>query len=174
MFMLSANEVDVKVWVLEGQSPNYRFESPIWINNQLVFQNNGHEGFHVHFKLQDAQYYFAKGKDMALAAAKLVNPGDECPDQGRKWNQFNEVGLSSDLKVMTVNNPNAPGQKSLFGFSLFVTKDKNGSGPYIKLDPIGDNQDGPVHYNVWAVATATVITVAIVALGLYAFGFFGR
>lgn len=183
MFVKDPIDVDVKVTVLPGATPNYQFDSPIWQNNQLVFQNNGHNGFYVSFKIQppknpgDPQYYFPSdaNKDLAVSAAPLVNPTDGCPPQNAAaWNQFRPDKVTDSNKTLIVHNPNAPGKQTLFGFTLFVTTNADGSGPYLALDPIGSNQDGPVSIDVWAVALAAVAVAAIALVVAYQFGLFAR
>ena len=182
MFKLAAKNVTVDVTVLPNQDPNYQFYSSdgIWKDGKLVFQNGGHDGFYVSFVLQESQpqYYFAKQMNAAIAAKKIVTPADECPDQlpanQYPWSQFKPVSLSDDLKTLMVHDPNAPGQECLFGFSLFVTTNQDGSAPYLKFDPICDNQNGPVHLNRFAVATTAIAVAAIAVFALYEFGLFAR
>jgi hypothetical protein len=179
MFKSAAKSVEVNVTVLPDQTPNYRFDSSIWQNGKLVFQNDGHDGFYVSFALQQTtpQYYFANQMNAAISAKKIVTPADECPDQlpanQYPWSQFKPVSLSKDLKTLVVHDPNAKGQECQFGFSLFVTTNEDGSGPYTKVDPIGDNQNGPVHLNALAVTVTVLVIAAVAAFVSYELGLFG-
>lgn len=151
--MTKAKDVDVTVVLTPSQDPKWHLRSTLLQGGKLVFQNNGHPGFNVFFKIEDPEgsgYQFPDNANMALAATPLAGPGTECPDQGTKWNQFNPVNVTKDKNgrntTLEVNDPNAPGQSCDFGYSLFVTLQPDGSGgpsSYWKLDPIGSNQNGP-------------------------------
>jgi hypothetical protein len=170
MFKLGAKSQKVDVFVLPRQKPNYRFDSEIWENGRLVFYNDGYDGFYVSFYLEDSnpQYYFAADKEDALAAKKIVVPEDACPDQGSQWSQFKAKEVSSDLRTLVVRNLNSKGQQCDFGFSLFVTTNDDGSGPYLKLDPIGENHNGATGFNWFSIAVTGVAVTAIAALALFA------
>ena len=187
MFLNGPNEVNVNVTVLPGQTPNYKFNSIIWVNNQLVMNNNGNNGFLISFIIQpptnpgDPQYYFPSdaNKELAITANPIVNPTDNCPNSqngpgSKPWSLFKAKSVSSDNKTLVVHDPNPQGQETLFGFTLWVTTNADGSGPYIGLDPIGNNQNGPVSLNWTAVFVATVAVAAITAFVLYEFGVFVR
>ena len=182
MFKKDPIDVDVNVTVLPGQTPNYKFDSPIWQNDELVFQNDGHNGFYVSFKIQppapgQPQYYFPDdtNKDLAVSARPMTNPSDACPPQGAaSWNQFKAFKVKDSNKTLVVHDPNSPGQATQFSFSLFVTTNANGTGPYTQLDPIGSNQDGPVDLNMWAVSLAVFAVAAAALVVAYQFGLFAR
>lgn len=186
MFLNDPNDVNVNVTVLPGQTPNYSFSSPIWINNQLVMQNDGKNGFYISFVLQPpppggVQYYFPPDsqKDLAVTALPMTNPNDACPSTqngagSKPWANFKAKSVSSDNKTLVVHDPNPQGQETTFGFTLWVTTNSDGSGPYLPLDPIGDNQNGPVNYKWSAIFVATVAVAAVAIFALYEIGFFAH
>ena len=143
-------DVEVRVVLTPSQNPKWHLESPLLQDNKLTFKNNGHPGFNVLFKIEDPEssgYQFPNDKDMALAATPLIGPGTDCPDQGVSWNQFKPKEVINDgvrNTTLRVHNPNAPGKECDFGYTLFMTLQPDGPGPYWPLDPIGSNQNGPV------------------------------
>jgi hypothetical protein len=187
MFLNDPNSLNVNVTVLPGQTPNYSFQSPIWVNNQLVMQNNGNNGFLISFIIQppakpgDPQYYFPPDaqKDLAVTAQPLVNPNDACPSVqngpgSKPWSLFKAKSVSADNKTLVVRDPNPQGKPTTFGFTLWVTTNPDGSGPYLPLDPIGDNQDGPINVSWGSVFVAVVAVAAVAVFALYEVGLFAR
>jgi len=180
MFKNGPNEVNVNVTVLPGQTPNYSFVSPIWVNNQLVLQNDGNDGFLISFILQPStpQYYFPPDsqKDLAVTAQAMTNPNQSCPgnQNAKPWPLFKAKSVSGDNKTLVVRDPNPQGQETAFSFTLWVTTNADGSGPYLPLDPIGDNQNGPVNYQWGAIFIAAVAVAAVALFVLYEVGLFAR
>jgi len=142
--MANAKQETVTVVLEPDQSPNFHLESNLIKGNKLTFKNNHFPGFTVDFTIDDptgSGYLFPSDPKLALGAKKLQNQNDRCPAQGDSWQQFEPTSVSADGKTLTVRNLNE--FKTEFGFTLFVTRSPNPPhGPYLALDPIGDNQNG--------------------------------
>src|SRR5215208_3820441 len=143
--MSNAKDATVKVTVLPEANPPFRLQSSLMQGGELVFHNDHHPGFYVHFTIDDPDsngYRFPKNEKKALAAKKWDGVGDPCPAQGETWDEFYAESVSSDFKTLKVRNPN--GSKAKFGYSLFVTQTPETGGQFLTLDPIGDNRNGPI------------------------------
>lgn len=188
--MANAKQETVKV-VLEPESdPPFHLQSSLIKNGKLTFKNNHFPGFVVDFTIDDptgSGYRFPSNPTLALGARRINDVHDRCPSQGDSWQQFEPVSVSTDGKTLTVRNLNET--KTQFGFTLFVTQSPNPPhGPYLELDPIGDNQNGISDsgggfgggsFDTFLGMTTTqlaigagIVVVALVAL--YEFGVFGR
>ena len=178
--MANAKQETVKVVLEPDNSPPFHLESNLIKNGKLTFKNNNFPGFIVDFTIDDptaSGYLFPSDPKKALGAKKLQNQGDRCPAQGDSWQQFVPNSVSTDGKTLTVRNLNESATE--FGFTLFVTQSPNPPrGPYLALDPIGDNQNGISDSGSFAISTtrlaigAGVVVVALVAL--YQLGVLGN
>lgn len=159
----------VKVFVFPGGDPEFTLESDLLKNGELTFKNGGgHKGYVVDFVLANADqtgYYFPDSELLALSSEELPPSGDpKCPAQGKIWDEFKPVAVSSDNKTLTVHNEN--GKKKRFGYSLFVTQDPKKPKPRCKaLDPIGNNQNGD-RYPIMK-AAAAFVGIAAAGAALY-------
>jgi hypothetical protein len=110
---------------------------------ELVFENKGHPGFFVHFRLQDRTglgYFFPRPNDRKEAVwSQRVE--DACPESA-VWDVFDPRNISGDRLTLIVHNPNVAPVLGQFGYTLRVTK--NNGQDYLPLDPGGDNRNGPV------------------------------
>jgi hypothetical protein len=184
--MANAKQETVKVVLEPDQSPPFHLESSLIKNGKLTFKNNHFPGFTVDFTIDDptgSGYLFPSNPDLALGARRIQGGSGHCPAQGDSWQQVEPVSVSTDGKTLTVRNLNEI--KTEFGFTLFVTQSPNPPhGPYLELDPIGDNQNGlsapgggfgggGFAFNTTQLAIgAGILIVALIAL--YQFGVFGR
>lgn len=143
--MTNAKHEDVTVVLEPANDPPFHFESHLLKGGKLTFKNDHFPGFTVAFTISDptnSGYLFPSDPKKALGARKLNNSNDSCPGQGDSWKQFEAQSVSTDFKTLTVRNLNEFATE--FGFTLFVTQSPSGpQGPYLALDPIGDNQNGP-------------------------------
>lgn len=145
--MPNPKDVHVDV-ILESDNPvQFRIEPsppnslPTGPDGELIFQNDHHPGFHVHFHLLDMAglgYRFPKNSDKNEAVWSELGSG-VCP-QAAKWDVFKPLSVGANRMILTVNNPNPKPAQGSFGYTLRVTKD-NGAN-YLALDPGGQNQNG--------------------------------
>jgi hypothetical protein len=185
--MTNAKQETVKVVLEPDRDPPFHLESSLIKNGKLTFKNNHFPGFNVDFTIDDptgSGYLFPSNPDLALGARRIQGGGGHCPAQGDSWQQFQPVSVSTDGKTLTVRNLNEI--KTEFGFTLFVTQSPNPpNGPYLELDPIGDNQNGLSEpgggFGSGSSSFASPTTLAIGAgvlivalIALYQFGVFGR
>lgn len=172
--MAKAKDATVKVILNLDTDPPFHLQSSLLQGDRLVFSNDHHPGFDVYFTIEDPHnsgYLFPKNEKKALSAKEYKGATDACPDQGVDWSQFSPVDVSTDFKTLHVRNLNQ--FETAFGFSLFVTTTpQNPNAEYLKLDPIGDNRNGPVMSSSfsWTYVAIGVAAVAILALVAYQFG----
>lgn len=149
--MTDPKTVQVGVFYKPGEDPNFAFVSDLkkGNSNELVFKNDGHPGFWVEYNLDPKSFgdlVFPNDETQALSCAVLHNPNDKCPDTGT-WDEFKPHKVKNSNRTLVVRNINGklpPGKTEVqFGYALFVTDNANGSGDFHKLDPIGNNQNGP-------------------------------
>lgn len=151
------SEVHVKVILdLPGSSPPdrppFHFETkdlPMGPENFLVFRNQHHPGFLIHFDLDDTLnpgYRFPEKSlfpvsppDQNLDAALYCAAQPPCPMSPSKWGQFIAKEVSNDGMTLKVLNRNDSPRN--FWYTLRVTKDAGVS--YGNLDPGGGNENGP-------------------------------
>lgn len=171
--MTNAKHEDVTVVLEPDSNPPFHFESHLLKGGKLTFKNDHFPGFIVDFTISDptkSGYLFPNDPKKALGARKLNNSNDACPAQGDPWDQFEPQSVSPDFKTLTVRNLNDFSTE--FGFTLFVTQSPNPPrGPYLALDPIGSNQNGPITIGggiggggFLGSATSTLTVVALVAV----------
>jgi len=185
--MANPKNEDVTVVLEPGQDPNFHLESKLLKGGRLVFKNEHFPGFTVNFAISDptnSGYLFPSDPKMALGAKQIHNPNDRCPAQGDSWKQFEPVSVSTDFKTLTVRNLNEFATD--FGFTLFVTQSPSGpQGPYLALDPIGQNENGPPSVDgggglfgsqgiSWSYVAVGVAVVVLALIALSRFGVFGH
>ena len=134
--------------ILDSDNPvQFRIEPtppsslPTGPNGELIFNNNHHPGFNVHFHLRDINalgYLFPKNSDKKEAVWSELGNG-VCPNSA-KWEVFEPNHVSAHRLTLTVRNPNPSPAQGPFGYTLRVTKDNGAS--YLNLDPGGFNQNG--------------------------------
>ena len=172
---------NVTIILQPSKNPPFIVNSSLLQGKRLTFKNNKFPGFYIYFKLEDTEkcgYLFPANPTDAFASKELTIAGDECPNQGEQWSQLVPETVSSDYKTLTVRNYNT--QVADFGYSLFVTKDPEGDGDCLKLDPIGSNQNGPTNmafYDYLLSPTGSItaiVAVLVVLFLLYEAGVFAR
>lgn len=139
--MLKAKEETVDLYIDPKANPPFTMKSKLLKDGKLTFKNDHHPGFVINFNIVDdgGGYTFPDSASDALAAAELEKGKSDCPKQGAKWSEFTPLEVTNKNLTLRVENlNNHPAQ---FGFTMFVTKD--GKKPYLELDPIGDNRNGP-------------------------------
>ena len=143
-------------------------------NGDLVFKNDGKPGFHISFNFTDATglgYRFPPNKNKEEAVWSQLGSG-VCP-QASCSDVFHAIGVNEPARTtLTVNNPNPSPAQGKFGYTLRVTSDEGKT--FLSLDPGGDNMNGSSRHFSTVAILAVVATVAIVAIGLYELGVFGR
>jgi hypothetical protein len=183
--MTTPKDETVTVVLEPGQNPPFHLKSNLLKGSKLVFKNDHFPGFSVNFTLDDptnSGYLFPSDPKLALGARQKNNPNDDCPSQGDSWKQFEPVSVSTDFKTLTVRNLNE--SATLFGYTLFVTQSPNPPhGPYLALDPIGQNENGPptvedggligLGFNrTYLAIGAGIVVLALIAM--FKAGVFGR
>jgi hypothetical protein len=151
--MANARDVHVDV-ILESDNPvKFSVEPsppgslPMGPNGELIFANDHHPGFHIHFHLQDPHclgYRFPKNSDKKEAIWSQLGSG-ACPSVG-KWEVFQPLTVGASRMILTVDNPNPKPAQGPFGYTLRVTKDNGAT--YLALDPGGVNQNGSQSMNL--------------------------
>lgn len=113
-------------------------------NGMLVFDNDHHDGFNVHFNLIDktgGNYRWPPNNLKDQAVWSKVGTSDKCPGSPSK-EVFHAVSVDNQTrKVLTVNNPNPKPAQGAFQYTLCVTN--NDGKTYLPLDPGGLNNNGP-------------------------------
>jgi hypothetical protein len=158
--MPNPRDVHVDV-ILESDNPlQFRVEPsppgslPTGPNGDLLFSNDHHPGFRVHFHLQDPNglgYRFPKKQDKDEAVWSQVG-STGCPSSAN-WDVFKPLDVEPGRMILTVNNPNPSPAQGPFRYTLRVTKDNGAS--YLALDPGGVNQNGSQSMNL-SIAAAFV------------------
>lgn len=164
--MTGPKSVSVMVIYKPGEKPNVELTSddlPI-VDGRLVFKNCGNDGFWVKFILDDtslAGYRFVNTGMSPMYSAVATNDQIPCPTSGL-WEKFKPHDVQE--RTMLVHNKNGalPDNKKeeRFGFTLRVTKNKDGNGPVLDLDPGGINQNGGV-LRTWSTTSALAVGVAV-------------
>ena len=179
--MKKPTTANVTIVLQPSKDPPFVLNSSLLQGKRLTFKNKNFPGFYIYFTLQDPDksgYLFPMNPSDAFASKELTIAGDECPDQGTQWSELVPESVSNDCKTLTVRNYNS--KVADFGYSLFVTKDPEGDGDFLKLDPIGSNQNGPMSlgffsYLATPTGTATaVVAVLVILFLLYEAGVFAR
>ncbi len=114
---------------------------PIDAKGCLIFCNDHHPGFHIHFKFSDmtnAGYLFPPNNDKQEAVWSKL--GASCPESPAH-DIFTVISVCQDQKTLKVHNRNPEPALGEFHYTLRVTKD--GGASYLPLDPGGFNQNGP-------------------------------
>ena len=139
--MLKAKEVTVDLYIDPKANPPFTMKSKLLKDGKLTFKNNHHPGFVIDFNIVDdgGGYLFPDSAADALSAAELEKGKPTCPKQGEKWPEFEPLEVDNGNRTLRVQNHN--NHPADFGFTMFVCKD--GKKPYLELDPIGDNRNGP-------------------------------
>lgn len=150
-------KVQVDVYLKDDTTnpPEFRVESALPSypekpgDNILVFNNNGRPGFEILFHLHDLTgkgYRFPRNRDDAVWS-KI---GDECPEMepDEADRVFRPVRVfEPDGDKLIVENDNEKKRDGnpigRFRYTLNVTTKENGTGPYLHLDPGGDDMNGP-------------------------------
>lgn len=133
-----------------GEDPPFLLQSndlPTGRDGELIFKNDGHPGFWVNYKLDESfgDYVFPNDKDQALCSAVIADGQNSCPDEG-VWSEFYPHKVKDGNRTLVVRNINGKLPKGKdevrFGYTLYVTENRNGDGDFLGLDPIGSNQNG--------------------------------
>ncbi|HEV2594756.1 MAG TPA: hypothetical protein VGU01_06105 [Sphingomicrobium sp.] len=148
---------------------------PTGPHQELLFENNKHDGVDIEFVLIDAtnqQYTFPPAKKLADAVSSELGATDLCPKQGTSDVLIPKSINGPNNNILRVHNPNQniPGGPKLtgpFSYVLWVTND-NGKN-WIALDPGGQNMNGATVRLSWSavlVATAIFAVGTVFALGM--------
>jgi hypothetical protein len=173
--MGGAKEATITVLYRPRQQPPYEFRTTLPTNpkGELVFQNEGHDGFWLYYELDPRTFgdlVFPNDEQRALSSAVILKPGDECPKSGI-WPEFAPHRVMDDNRTLEVRNKNGklpPGKSEVrFGYTLFVTDDPNG-GTLIPLDPIGNNQNGSTVNPLKDLIFPLLVAAVVGALGYVA------
>jgi hypothetical protein len=173
--MADPMKVTVTIVLQPAKSPPFQMKSSLLQGKDLTFANNKFPGFSVNFVLEDpvnSGYLFPSDPKNAFAAKMTDDPNNSCPQQGEAWSELVPESVSNDFKTLTVRNYNS--YPANFGFSLFVTKNPTGTGPYLMLDPIGSNHNGPrgnFPRNLVSIAIG-IAAIIVIAFALVEFGVF--
>lgn len=110
------------------------------------FYNRGRDGFDILFRLHDQTgkgYRFAEDKDDAVWSSQ-----DEanCPT-ARMHEVFKPVRVTDGGAVAVVWNENPDrGGRGIGRFAYTLNVSKDGRKPFLPLDPIGDDRNGPRNF----------------------------
>jgi hypothetical protein len=152
---------------------------PTGPDGELIFDNKGHEGFHIHFNFTDHtgnDYVWPQNSDKDEAVWSKVGTSTKCPGKPDK-EVFHATGINGARTRLTVHNPNRSPKQGAFKYTLCVTKDEGQT--YLPLDPGGINNNGayktakpPGTSASTRTAVAVIALVAIAAFAMYEFGVF--
>lgn len=146
-------EVQVDVCLISDAPLEYTIQSYLQSNpadpEELVFCNNGHNGFNITFVLHDSTgkgYGFPTGSNKQDAVWSEVGPG-LCPGDPGAWNVFDKktITVGGNGSKLMVHNPNPSPAQGKFSYTLNVTT--TGGKPYLALDPGGNNMNGATGFN---------------------------
>lgn len=133
------------------------------------------EHYQVDFKLHNekgARLRFSEKLDQVLWA-KIVNPGDKCPDSPCYLPGVFYVAKQSDIKPLKLTVVNTDMDVLNFAFAFNFVEKGQSEGPmtdYICFDPIGENRNGGVNRSpILNLVVLTVATVGVAALAFFAF-----
>jgi len=146
--MPSPKKIDVTVRVISDSSKPggvwFELDSNLISNGELVFENDKHPGFIIHYNIADPHQTGCRFQPVKANAmwVRTFSPGDPdpCPRSAMYWRQFAAISLNDDDKQLVVRNYNKGAQ--MFAYSLRFAK--AGFPDPILFDPIGDNRNGPV------------------------------
>jgi hypothetical protein len=133
-------------------------------DGNLIFENNGHPGFMIHFDLDDQTgkgYVFPQNskKDDAIFS-KLGDSG--CPASGQEV--FRPITVKPHRQTLIVHNPNEKPALGKFRYTLQVGL--RGASKYLPLDPGGVNQNGPTQpFSKAALLLTGAVVGALLTLG---------
>lgn len=147
--------------------PSPKGSLPKGKKGELVFENDHHPGFDVHFDLVDKSglgYKFPPPDKMSSAVWSELG-ATSCPRDGR-MEVFQPLSIDNDQMTLVARNPNAGTVVGGFYYMLRVTRD--GGSSYLPLDPGGDNKNGPISPRPVAAWIAPAVTGALVAIGTVA------
>ena len=146
-------EVQVDVYLHSEKPHDYTIQSYLQSNpsnpEELVFCNNGHNGFNVTFVLHDETgkgYGFPTGANKDDAVWSEVGAG-LCPADPGAWDVFDKksITVGGNGATLKVHNPNPTPAQGQFSYTLNVTT--TGGKPYLPLDPGGNNMNGSTGFN---------------------------
>lgn len=170
--MAAAKDMDVQVSILpqpsNGQPVSFVMDPP-----NLVFENDKHDGFWVHFHIKnfkDTDYRFPDSPSDAMwvQAIDEATPAS-CPRQPMYWTGFRAKEVTNDNVVLTVRNKNGPlnGKlEQLFAFTLLFTTTPHDPNPVcVEFDPIGVNKNGSTGYSSAALIVGLVVVGAAALIG---------
>jgi hypothetical protein len=149
---------------------------PIGPDGELIFRNDHHPGFHIHFDLKGpaSNYLFPPNSQKDEAVYSAMGSLTTCPSSNPanpKDKVFSVISVTPDRRTLIVHNPNEGSVVGEFGYTLRVLDGTN----WKNLDPGGNNMNGPSRSFEWSavligVGSAVATTVAI-AGALYLAGF---
>lgn len=146
-------------------SPKNDPQLPTDSNGGIIFENDHHPGFDIHFELQGDThgYFFPPNMDDAV----WTQCGSTCPDQTGVWEVFKPRRIdvscqASERRILIVRNRNPKPPQGPFQYNLRVT---NGTD-WKNLDPGGTNNNGHsrLEVNYLAVASIGVTTGVLSAV----------
>lgn len=130
---------------------------PVDQNGNIIFENDHHPGFEIHFELQgDTHGYFFPPTAQKFDAV-WSQCGSQCPDQTGVWEVFRPIRIDSsgnppERRTLIVHNKNPAPAQGPFQYNLRVT---NGAS-WQNLDPGGTNNNGASRLTVNYLAVAAV------------------
>lgn len=147
--MSDPKDVYVTISYCPGERPPFLLHSdlPRGAAGEFIFRNDGHPGFWVHYTLDESfgDYVFPNDVEQALCSAVMEGDDNSCPQEG-VWNEFYPHKVKDENRTLVVRNINGRLPKGKdevrFGYTLYVTENRNGDGDFLELDPIGSNQNG--------------------------------
>jgi len=112
--------------------------------DEIIFRNEGHDGFNIHFDLKDPieGYVFPEREDLHEAVWSKL--GKQCPTSAAS-DVFTPLRVENNRKTLVVYNKNPCPKQGRFCYTLRVTNDDGKT--YLDLDPGGDNQNGESRFN---------------------------
>lgn len=145
----------------------------------IVFQNDHHDGFEIHFELQGNTFGYFFPPNNQKHDAIWSQKGSACPDQSGVWDVFQPIKVVEPVNplpgpgpverrtlIVRNKNPGPPPGQGKFMYNLRVT---NGTD-WKNLDPGGDNQNGPITRFDWSYALvgvgSAIATTATIALAV--------
>ena len=151
------------------QSPCNDPQLPETPTRQIIFSNDHHNGFEIHFRLMgDTKGYFFPPNSQKLDAV-WSQAGSVCPQTKRINKIFRPIRVVEPLpphqnerRELIVHNQNPSPSEGVFQYNLRVT---NGTD-ILDLDPGGDNQNGPLSFQKGFPVLAFVLGVAAGAVAV--------
>ena len=130
---------------------------PVDNHGNIIFENDHHPGFEIHFELQgDTQGYFFPPTPQKSDAV-WSQRGSQCPDQTGVWEVFRPIRIASsgnppERRTLIVHNKNPQPAQGAFQYNLRVTDGTH----WLDLDPGGTNNNGASKLTVNYLAVAAV------------------